>query len=291
MNKLHLLTSIELYHPTESLDHIKVPDLPKDLYDISGYWLDGQLWICGELSTHFDICYNLTTNGNDFVWVSFPDPMEYLRSSMASMIRPSKSWQLYAIGGQGGDSQGAYSQSVRIHDYLSQANHEDPNVFNDNLEKFPCLFDLEDKGIFVIGQNHTFHKLDTNNSTQGIGGWTAESHDLHFDSQCPKCIKAWDDESLIIFDSLLAKKQFIFRDGLFQTLNIEHLHQREDFQLAILEGWPSILGGKFSHVEQIKMSQDQNVRVEHAKQKVQSNRFYFGLVHVPQSLFIKNLVK
>ena len=96
LDKLSPLNSVELYHPSKHLHHVEIPDVPHFMEDISGFWIDGNLWICGK--TTIDTCYILRKDKHKFSWEFYPDPMRFMKSSSANLFRPKQSWMLYSIG-------------------------------------------------------------------------------------------------------------------------------------------------------------------------------------------------
>ena len=124
------MDSLELYHPSREFT-ITLPDLPSQLskQELSGLWLHGMLMFCGMKITNYDTyftCFELKKNEDSSVhyWEENEGPRNYLRTTQVSMLRPEKSWELYAIGGSN-----KLSTSVRIYDLASQSGRENTEAF------------------------------------------------------------------------------------------------------------------------------------------------------------------
>lgn len=146
-----MLRSVEIYHPTLTFN-VSLPNLPIGLSEISGYWNDGIITVCGNRhpKSQTFICYQL--NLPTMEWVEYLDPVYYLKTWGTSSIRPPKEWSIFAIGGHGG----RYDRSSRIFDPLTLALHEDDTAFSQGLYDWPCIFNAHNETVHVIGQESIF---------------------------------------------------------------------------------------------------------------------------------------
>ena len=183
------MDSLELYHPSREFT-ITLPDLPSQLskQELSGLWLHGMLMFCGMKITNYDTyftCFELKKNehSSGYYWEENEHSKIYISTTQVSMLRPEKSWELYAIGGSN-----KLSTSVRIYDLVSRGARENTEAFLDgDLYAHSCTFNI-DNTIYVFGKHHIYqHNIYDNSS----GAWQKKDYEmnLHF----PKCLKTSDE--------------------------------------------------------------------------------------------------
>ena len=151
------MKTVEIFHPTKKFN-LTLPDLPRQLNLLSGFWSDKKLSFCGKKLEHPQhlTCYELISNSNGvYEWQGNGHPRIYLKTTSVSLIHPSQSWKLFAIGGNDD-----YSSSVRIYNLQSQQVQENSEAFpKEDMYNFPCTFNLENQILHVIGKLNIISKF------------------------------------------------------------------------------------------------------------------------------------
>ena len=273
--------SLELYHPSREFT-ITLPDLPSQLskQELSGLWLHGMLMFCGMKITNYDTyftCFELKKNedSSGYYWEENEDPRNYLRTTQVSMLRPEKNWELYAVGGND-----KFSTSVRIYDLVSRDGRENTEAFLEgDLYKYPCAFNI-DNTTYVFGKHHIYqHNIYDNSSSP----WQKRDYkmNLHF----PKCLKTSNENTILVMDRL--SNAYLFRNGFFQKITSDFWLEESmfDFELIILDGQPTMIGGNEIIVKQLSISDDMILSTTSATNQLSQKRHNFCLVEVPISFF------
>lgn len=262
---------IEIYHPIKKFEQI-MPDFPAILDNILGFWIHGQLVFCGQDSSMK--CYLLAKNNTGhWEWVSHPDPIYYLRSVGASLVRPHRDWSLYAIGG----SIPSYHKSVRVYDPITSALHENKHAFPHGLNDSPCAIAWENDDLLVVDENYFYWK----NVTEISNEWMQQRHDLQLK---PRCLKL-DNGQLLMIDK--AKKYLMKSMGVIESLDIVLNRDNNQVELAMLNGLPTVFKHEEILVEQIDLagSADGEAVVVSAPNPLAKPRTSLIVVQVPKFLF------
>ena len=269
-----------MYHPSREFA-ITLPDLPSQLSkkELSGLWLHGMLMFCGMKTTivPYFTCFELKKNedSSGHYWEENEHPSNYLRTTQLSMLRPEKSWELYAIGGKD-----ELSTSVRIYDLVSQDWRENTEAFLEgDLYAYSCAFNIDDT-IYIFGKDHIYqHKVYENSS----GPWQKKDYEmnLHF----PKCLKTSNENTILVMDRL--PNVYLFRNGFFQKITSDFRLEESgfDFELTMLDGLPTMIGGNENIVKQLSISDDMILSTTSATNQPSQKRHNFCLVEVPISFF------
>jgi hypothetical protein len=273
--------SVELYHPSREFANT-LPDLPSQLSkkDLSGLWLNGKLMFCGMKMTNspYFTCFQLITNEGRYgpYWEENEHHANiYLRTTQVSMLRPEKNWELYAIGGKN-----EFSTSVRIYDLVSQGWRENTEAFLEgDLYAYSCAFNIDDT-IYIFGKDRIYqHKVYENSS----GPWQKKDYEmnLHF----PKCLKTSNENIILVMDRL--SNVYLFRNGFFQKITSDFRLEESgfDFELSMLDGLPTMIGGNEIIVKQLSISDNMILSTTSATNQLSQKRRNFCLVEVPISFF------
>ena len=104
---------------------------------------------------------------------------------------------------------------------------------------------------------------------------------LHF----PKCLKTSNENTILVMDRL--SNAYLFRNGFFQKITSDFQLEESmfDFELTILDGQPTMIGGNEIIVKQLSISDDMILSTTSATNQLSQKRHSFCLVEVPISFF------
>ena len=281
--------TVEIYHPSKTFVG-KIPDLPKGLISPMGQFLDGNLYICGNLfqdqvNIEPEVCYvlekpevnQLTGSASDdrkikqWAWNSTDDPKPYYDTTSGQISVLESGWHIYSINGE----------IITDFNRISSTVNKFGDIFEDPLQNH-CSFMTSDDVINILGGNY-WYQCNTMIENDGMNCTKHEMNPKLYQPYCKKIFKSdldliivWEDTNILLCHEL----------DCSNPLGGGQSTKDATSQLTILEGKPTILGGTKTNVEQLTISDDLiTYIITTAKNSLKIPRQNFAVILVPESFF------